>query len=233
MFQFKHFSVSDEHCTMKVGTDGVLLGAWANVQGVKTILDIGTGCGLIALMLAQRSDKTNIDAVEIDHDSAMQARQNVENSPWQDRIKIHHASFREFSEERNEKYDLIVSNPPFFENSLKPAMKHKNISKHTGHLTFEELLFHTSHMMHNNSRFTLILPADQSTNFISKALIEDLYCTFELKVIPREGKTPKRCILEFTKQRQKKAEAELTIKNKDGSWTEEYQNLTGDFYLGF
>ncbi len=233
MFQFKKFSVEDSDSTMKVGTDGVLVGAWADVEGATSILDIGSGCGLIALMMAQRSKAKRIDAIEIDPASAEQAGHNVANSPWQKRIQVINTSLQIFSKNQSRTYDLLVSNPPFFENSLKPGDRKKNLSKHTDSLSFTELLMHASRLMHNDSRFCVILPWDQQVRFTNLALAAGLYKTKELSIIPREGRITNRIIMELRRKRQANASQQIAIRSRDGSNTAEYRNLTRDFYLQF
>src|SRR5688500_14273906 len=168
-FQFKQFSVAQNHCTHKVGTDGVLLGAWVNVNdGDRTILDVGTGSGLIALMLAQRTNReTHIDAVEIESMDADQAKENVLHSPWPEKIRIHHTSIQQFLP--GIEYDLIVSNPPYFENSLLPPKKKRTQARHTEQLSFNDLLHHADRLLTPQGRLAVILPPAGGLKFIDQA----------------------------------------------------------------
>jgi tRNA1Val (adenine37-N6)-methyltransferase len=138
-FVFKQFIVKQNKCAMKVGTDAVLLGAWANLPPTGSVLDVGTGTGIIAMMAAQRSNG-NVDAIEIDIDAYIQAAENCANCKWQDRINVHHKSLQDYSAETNKKYDAIVSNPPYFDNCLQAASESRTMARHTCTLKFEELL---------------------------------------------------------------------------------------------
>ena len=141
-FSFRQFTIHQDQCAMKVGTDGVLLGAWVNVENAQRILDVGTGTGLIALMCAQRSESV-IDAVEVDRAASEQAAVNCSASPWKDRITVVHDSFQHFAESTAYRYDLIVSNPPFFKNSLKPKGLARSLARHDDRLSYESLLYYT------------------------------------------------------------------------------------------
>lgn len=232
-FKFKQFSVEDEGCTMKVGTDSVLLGSWVNTRDTNNILDIGTGCGIIALMLAQRSPKAQIDAVEVDRKSCTTARENVKQTPWSKRIKIVNSSFQKYHQRVEHTYDLIVSNPPYFENSLKPKSERKKLSKHNDSLGYDELLHGAKKLMSRHSRLAVILPYDQSKNFKEKALFDGLFCNIEVAIVTKTGSSPNRCLMEFMSKRVTTNWSELTIRNKDGSFSNAYKRLTGAFYLDF
>ncbi len=158
-FQFKQFTVWHDKCAMKVGTDGVLLGAWVNIFNAKSVLDIGTGTGLIALMIAQRST-ANILAVEIDADAVNQAIENVERSPWSGNIKVQHADFKTAT--FNTKFDVIVSNPPYFSDSLLSPDTHRSTARHTSELTYHDLISRVSGILAFKGEFSLIIPADIS-----------------------------------------------------------------------
>ncbi|MCK5080444.1 MAG: methyltransferase, partial [Bacteroidales bacterium] len=180
-FQFKQFTIKQDRSAFKIGTDGVLLGAWADVTGVRTALDIGTGTGLLALMLAQRSD-AKIKAIEIDPASYEQAGENIIDSPWNKRITIIHSSLQEFSAE--DKYDLIVSNPPFFQDSLRPASGSLGRSKHDILLSLDELALLVPCLMHKKSRFCLVLPVRESNEFDKLGMENGLFLHRVMEIKP-------------------------------------------------
>ena len=171
-FKFKQFSVNQDNCAMKVGTDGVLLGAWCDVESAKMVLDIGTGTGLIALMIAQRTDCALIDAVEIDKSAYVQASGNFKDSRWCGRIGVFNLDFKQYVDECNTKYDLIVSNPPYFENSLKSSNLERTMARHTDSLSFDELLHGASMLLSESGIISLIVP-----NGVDNRLGEIDYCT--------------------------------------------------------
>ncbi len=230
-FQFKQFTITQDQCAMKVGTDGVLLGAWADVAGTKTILDIGTGTGLIALMMAQRSAAT-IDAIDIDEDAVTQAENNVAQSPWANRIIVYHASIQQFIPEQL--YDLIVSNPPFFENSLKSNDASRNLARHNDSLGFIELIFSANNYLKENGKFCIVLPTEEAQQFIQMARTQRLYCNKICYVHPTPEKPAKRYLMQFEKKKGKLEEEQLVIEaNGRHQYSEAYQQLTGAFYLNF
>jgi len=230
-FRFRQFSVSDEKSAMKVNTDAVLLGAWVDTTGAESILDIGTGSGIIALMLAQRSDAT-IDAIDIDKDSFEQAKDNFQNSVWSNRLNAIHTSLQEYVKNSSEKYDLIVSNPPFFSNSLKSPSHSKTLSKHDDKLMHKELLASIQKLLNSGGRFCVILPYSEITKFKEQALIENLYCLKQFNIIPKQEKKINRSVMEFAQTKTGDfAESIITIRNTDNSFTKAYIDLTEDFYL--
>ena len=163
-FHFKKFSVRHDRSGMKVGTDGALLGAWTDVRQATQLLDIGTGTGVIALMLAQRaSESVTIDAVEIDDQAYADAQENIAASPWHDRINLHHASIQSFH--TTTKFDLIVTNPPYFQKSYKPPTTQRETARHTEQLTYDEILNTTEKLLTPNGRLTLILPYTEGLQF--------------------------------------------------------------------
>lgn len=216
---------------MKVGTDGVLLGAWVNVSGASGILDIGTGTGLISLMLAQRSNAL-IDAVEIDTPSAGQASENVANSVWSDRIRIFNTSFRDFYHSSENSYDLIISNPPFFSRSLKAPDPARSTARHDDGLSRADLFKGVAKMLAKNGVFALILPYNINIETISLAKENNLFPARILKVKPSPGKNYHRVLLEFSAVNSEPAEEEMTIETGTRhQYSEEYTRLTKDFYL--
>ncbi|MDA3953805.1 MAG: methyltransferase [Bacteroidales bacterium] len=232
-FKFKQFTIHQDKCAMKVGTDGVLLGAWANCENVKNILDIGTGTGLIALMLAQRSN-ANIDAVEIDEAACKQAKENIKQSLWDSRIKVLNIPFQDYSKSTNEKYDLIVSNPPYFQNSLYATDEKRTDARHNSNLELDDLVFGALKLLSENGKLNIILPYLEGAMFILKAAENGLYCVRQTKVLPKPDKEPKRLLLEFMKEKMPLVEQELIIElNKRHEYSEAYKNLTKDFYLAF
>lgn len=231
-FRFRQFSVSDEKSAMKVNTDAILLGAWVDTAGAESILDIGTGSGIIALMMAQRS--ATINAIDIDKDSFEQAKDNFQNSAWSNRLNAIHISLQEYVKNSSEKYDLIVSNPPFFSNSLKSPSHSKTLSKHDDKLMHNELLAGVQQFLNSGGRFCVILPYSEISRFKEQALIENLYCLKQFNIIPKRGKKIHRTILELIQIRTGDfAESILTIRNTDNSFTKAYIDLTKDFYLYF
>lgn len=232
-FKFKQFTIHQDKCAMKVGTDGVLLGAWADCENANSILDIGTGTGLITLMLAQRSI-AKIDAVEIDEAACVQAKENIEKSLWSDRIEIFNIPFQDFSKSTNEKYDLIVSNPPYFQNSLYAPDEKRTDARHNSNLKLDELLNGALKLLTRKGKLSIILPYLEGALFILKAAENGLYCVRQTKVLPKPDRAPKRLLLEFISEKMPLIEQELIIElNKRHEYSEAYKNLTKDFYLAF
>jgi tRNA1Val (adenine37-N6)-methyltransferase len=231
-FSFKQFTIRQDKCAFKAGTDGVLLGAYADVSGAKRILDIGTGTGLIALMLAQRCE-AEIVAIEPDHDSYEQACRNVENTMWSSRLKVENYSLKDFKP-AGAKFDLIVANPPFFNNSLRNPDPLKAATRHNVTLTDDEMLQGVARLMAEGGRLQVIMPYAEGNIFIAEAQGYDLYCNNVLKIKPLPTSGIKRLILSFSRHRQKAKESFLTIEHGGRhEFTEEYINLTKDFYLKF
>jgi tRNA1Val (adenine37-N6)-methyltransferase len=231
-FTFKQFSIYQDKCAFKVGTDGVLLGACANISGIKTILDIGTGTGLIALMLAQRSE-AEIIAIEPDHNTFEQASRNVDDSKWNKRIKVENTDLQNFNPGKI-KFDLIITNPPYFTDSLKNQDIRKSTARHNDNLTNDELLKGVSRLIAEHGRFQIILPYVEGSIFIAEAQEYGLYCNNILKIKPLPTSEIRRLILAFTKDKQKVSEKFLTIERGiRHEFTEEYIKLTKDFYLKF
>ena len=230
-FQFKQFSVVQNHSAHKVGTDGVLLGCWVRIGATdRQILDIGTGSGLIALMAAQRSSGgTIIDAVEIESLDAQQAAENVIRSPWPEKIRIHHAPVQQFFPEKL--YDLIVTNPPYFENSLLSPEKKRSRARHTLQLTFEELLGAVSRLLSTRGRLAIILPNAGGLRFIDLARAWGLIPIRQASFRARIHKPVERLLLEFAYEGDQQPETHITLYAEGETWSEEYQALTREFYI--
>ncbi|HOP04611.1 MAG TPA: methyltransferase [Tenuifilaceae bacterium] len=231
-FRFKQFTVRQENAAMKVGTDGVLLGAWADTTDANTILDIGTGTGLIAIMLAQRS-QAKIDAVEIDTPSFYQAKDNIAKCPWSNRISLFNISFQDFSKQHRGTYDLIVSNPPYFIKSLKSTETSRNSARHNEELPQDDLVEGVNQLLTNEGTFSAIFPYIEGNIFVAKAAAKGLFCSKRVNVTGKQGTGVKRLLLEFSKRKFPYEESELTIRNVDDGFTPEYKLLTKDFYLAF
>ncbi len=230
-FRFKQFVIYQDRCAMKVGTDGVLLGAWAGCGNAQSILDIGSGTGLIALMLAQRSSAL-VDAVEIDVEAAIQAEENAQASPYSSRIQLHALSLQEFVKQTEKKYDLIVSNPPYFNNSHKSPKATRTQARHTDTLSFVELLESVKQMLAENGRFEVVLPIDEGEMFISKALELGLFCVKRTNVIPKPNAQVKRLLLSFALSESDCVVEELQIEGEQRhQYSDEFKAMTKDFYL--
>ncbi len=230
-FRFKQFEIYHDQCAMKVGTDGVLLGAWATIKGDKNVLDIGTGTGLIAIMLAQRCPTAGeIHGVELDEAAYFQALENRDNSPWANRIDVFHTKIQDF--DNIVKYDLIVSNPPFFLAGTKSLNQQRNQARHTNELPFEELLKSVAKLLTNEGRFSIILPYEEGKLFEQQAINYQLYCNRKTAVRSKKEKPLERLLLEFERQDKPIQENELTIQYEQrNDYTEDYIALTKDFYI--
>jgi tRNA1Val (adenine37-N6)-methyltransferase len=230
-FSFKQFSIYQDKAAFKVGTDGVLLGASASISGARRILDIGTGTGLIALMLAQRCD-AEIIAIEPDYDSYIQCCENVTRSQWRGRITVEHTRLQNFQPAK--RFDLVVSNPPFFTGSLKNPDPRKSDSRHNDTLSNDELLKAASRLITDDGRLEVIMPYTEGNILIADANMYGFYCNDILKIKPLPTSEIRRMILTFSKQRLIPGEKFLTIEHgRRHEFTAEYINLTKEFYLKF
>tara|TARA_R100000935_G_scaffold27288_2_gene47435 strand:- start:13775 stop:14491 length:717 start_codon:yes stop_codon:yes gene_type:complete len=231
-FNFKQFTVAQERCAMKVGTDGVLLGAWVSIENSpQSILDIGAGTGVISLQLAQRSLAETIDAIEIDNDAYEQCTENFENSPWADRLFCYHASIQEFVSEIEETYDLIISNPPFYSENFKSENSARDIARFTDALPFDHLAISASHLLSENGTFAVILPKKEETHFIEIAAKSNLFPKRICTVKGTPTSEEKRSLLEFTFQKNNPSLETLVLETKRHLYTKEYRDLVKDFYL--
>lgn len=248
-FCFKQFSIWHQQCAMKVNTDGILLGAWASVANTKNILDIGTGTGLIALMLAQRTEALpfslsltstpNIRALELDVNAYQQAIFNVQQSPWTEQIQVIHHDFLTWQQEQKiepESFDLIVSNPPYFEDSLLSDSQNKNLARHTKHMSFEQLLIAADKLLTQGGEFNLVLPPEQASKVITLAENMGFTLTKQLLVKTTPQKPISRVLFCLKKEHLPKTDAALTtstltIRDQHQNYTPEYIDLCKAFYL--
>ncbi|WP_338646503.1 methyltransferase [Flavobacterium sp. KS-LB2] len=232
-FRFKQFSIQQDRCAMKIGTDGVLLGAWTPIENNPfSILDVGTGTGVIALMLAQRSNAEQIDALEIDEEAYEQSVHNFENSPWSDRLFCFHAGLDEFVEEPEDEYDLIVSNPPFYTDDYKSENEQRDLARFADAMPFEDLIEAAALLLSENGIFAVIIPFKEEENFLALA---NEYKLHPIKITRVKG-TPtseiKRSLLAFTRKETIDFPIdELIIETSRHQYTPEYIELTKDFYL--
>jgi len=231
-FHFKQFSVRHDRSGMKVGTDAVLLGAWVNVAKAKRILDLGTGTGVIALMLAQRTKPSvQIEAVEIDKYAFEDASENFSNSPWHGRLTAHYSPAQNFASP--DKFDLIVSNPPYFQNSFKPPDTQRTAARHTESLSFLDLLQTAKRFISEKGALNVVLPYTEGIQFILLASQQGFHCSKQWSFRSREQKPVERLLLEFLKKKTDARTGELILYKASMSevWSEDYCKLTKEFYL--
>ena len=234
-FKFKRFTVFHDESAMKVGTDGTLIGAWASLEGVKTVLDVGCGCGLIALMIAQRSSDSTVLGIDIDEASVRQAARNVAASLWADRVSIECRDVRDLKLDDFGRFDLVVTNPPFYEEDVACPDLSRNSARHTDCLSFEELVEAAARLLSEKGTLSLVLPAKSKSRFVGVAASRWLYLSRFTSVITKPGKQPKRVLMEFKRTLTDAVEDDLYIYNKGiynkGMFSEEYVKLMKDFYL--
>ncbi len=227
VFRFKKFNIIQAKSAMKVGTDGVLLGSWVSYKNPTEILDIGTGTGLIALMLAQRNSKANITAIEIDEISSIEAHQNISNSNWNERISIINTSLQDFKTEI--KFDLIVSNPPFF--PPNKSLKRRDIARHTNSLSFEDLIKHTASLLSEMGKLAVIIPKIYRIYFCEIAARFSFFCNKICYVKGSQNSESSRVLMEFSFVEYNLQEEHLVIEKSRGQYTNDYINLCQNFYL--
>lgn len=235
IFRFKQFSVSHRLSAMKVGVDGVLLGAWADVADTGKVLDVGTGCGVIALLVAQRSPSAIVTAIDLHQPSVDEARENFDLSPWSERLTAKKVSFQDFISES--KFDLIISNPPFFDSGADSKLSPRMAARHAGELSPQSLLSYGVRLLAPEGRIALICPAGQEDVLVDKAAEAGLAAVRLTHVHGVEGKPAKRLLAEFvTRPDNDNVEIvrnSLNIVDSNGCYTKEYRRLTGAFYLHF
>ncbi|MDX2173953.1 MAG: methyltransferase [Bacteroidota bacterium] len=233
-FAFKQFTIKQDKCAMKVSTDAVLLGSWVIPNGSKTILDIGTGTGVIALMLAQKSS-AKITAIDIDKESTEQAKANVAESIFHSKVEVLHSSFQVMTNTTNEKFNLIVTNPPYFVDSLKNIDDTKKYARHNDLLPFEDLINGVKKLLDDKGKFCLILPKNEAVIFRELAKQKGLYLSKLMRVRTKPSiETEKRHLMQFEFRETEFSESTLIIESeRHFDYTEEYKNLTKDYYLNF
>ncbi len=242
-FKFKKFAVEDSDCAMKVGTDSVLLGAWINYTSSANILDVGTGCGLLALIAAQNTNAT-VTGIEIEFKAYCQAKQNFANSSWSNRLTCINHDFRTFASEYYQQmlevkaegsscgFDLIISNPPYFTNSLKSSITSRNTARHNSVLPINELIHSAKLLLKKNGRLNIVFPVPDYEQLDLICIEEGLAATRKTFVIPCKGKKPNRVLLEYSIGNVSDIEiSELAIRDENGFYTNDYLRLTNPYYL--
>lgn len=239
-FQFKQFTVEQDRTAMKIGTDGILLGAWAKVENAFSVLDIGAGTGVIALMIAQRTEAETVDAIELDEDAYEQCVDNFENSPWGDRLFCYHASLEEFSEEMDEeKYDLILSNPPFFQPpTAKDNSEEEDVVSNSrkkarfyDSLPFEELIEYASGLLSDFGSLAVIIPYSEEEKFLQLAADVNLFPNRITRVRGNKDASVKRSLLQLSFSKTEPEKNEIILEINRHEYTQEYINLVKEFYL--
>jgi tRNA1Val (adenine37-N6)-methyltransferase len=233
-FEFKKFRIKQDKCAMRVSTDAVLLGAWVQTGKSRSILDIGTGSGVIALMMAQKSE-AQITALDIDRESADQARDNVAQSEYANRIDVLHCTFQDYVKQGSSKFDLVVTNPPYFIDSLKTPTESRTLARHTDALSFDDLIAGVKKILQEKGKFCLILPTNEAISFRVKAESHGLYMSKLLRVrTTKEKNTEKRHLMQFEFKESEFSESTLVIEaDSHRNYTPEYRELTRDFYIHF
>lgn len=234
-FQFKQFGIQQERSAMKVGVDGVMIGAWADVSGAEHILDIGAGTGLIALMMAQRNPLAGIDAIEIDGEAYEECLFNVEQSPWSSRVKVELCSFENFAKNnKDKKYDLIVSNPPYFDNGIKAPRLSRSTARHSDSLPLDALFEGLTCLLSKRGKTALILPAESLPRVKELTAQNNLFLSRLCLVKPNPQKPAFRIMVEIANFESTLQQEELMIEfDEHFDYTPEYRKLTREFYLKF
>lgn len=238
-FIFKQFAITQTRSAMKVGTDGVLLGALVSLSGSeRSVLDVGTGTGLIALMIAQRSsNQTTIEGVEIEQAAAYEAAQNAKNSPWSNRLSIENVDFQSFAAsktERDQLYDLVVSNPPYFNGSYKSQIVERTAARHSELLNSDDLISGVVSVLNRDGgRFAAIFPYQNAAIFIAKAASSGLFCNRIMEIYSKPSSGIKRIMAEFSFSKRLLVSEKLTILDSSGDYSDQFRALTREFYLKF
>ncbi len=230
-FQFKQFTIQQDKCALKVGTDGVVLGAWASVEGARRILDIGTGTGLLSLIAAQRNPTAWIDAVEIDDASAEQAAENLGTSRWSERMRVHRMDVRRMKSA--EQYDLVLCNPPFYAGEMDSPDVRKGLAKHSGELTFADLIDAVVRLIASDGRFACIIPLNREGELLDLALGADLHLVRKCTLCYLEARPPKRVLLELSPSKVAMQDEELVVELRPGVFSDAYRALLSALMLKF
>lgn len=232
-FEFKQFSLNHHRSTLKVGTDAVLLGAWTDIAPqTQNILDIGCGCGIIAMMLAQKSN-CRIVGIDIHQPSVEEAQENARLSDFAHQLDFKNISLKDFVLSSTEQFDLIVSNPPFFDHALLSPIEQRNLSKHTQALSFEDLVLSVCKLLTNTGKFAVILPDSSVENFENICFRNGLFCQKLCRIYPKPNKNANRAMLLFSREKINKVVDSVIIRTIDNEYTQAYKNLTKEFYLKF
>ena len=230
-FQFKQFSVAQNNCGMKVNTDGVLLGAWCDSSDANMILDIGTGTGVIALMMAQKNRTAQIHAIDIDQHACQQAKENFERSAWNGRLTALCTSLQNYNS--TTRYDIIISNPPYFIDDQKNDSHQKNVARHSVALSYSDLTSGISRLLDDNGKAFLVLPAFNFSLFQNIAAVHKLFITRHTEVIALDGKAPYLVLLQLQYAKRIFTKTQITIQDSTRVFSVEYKAITKDFYLKF
>ena len=231
MFRFKQFNVEHDRSSMKVGTDAVLLASWCNISHAQTALDVGTGCGVIALMLAQRNPAVAVDAVDIDPDSIEEAAGNFSSSPWHNRLTAQLCDFN--TAQFTKKYDAIVSNPPFFSNGIMSPVEARRNARHTSTLSYARLLSRARGLLTDNGRISIISPVENIKEIIEACTFASLHISRIISVIPVRGGRTRRVLWEFAPTPCETERGVVVIEDCKGVYSQQYRDLCHDFYLKF
>ena len=233
MFKFKQFAVNQDRCAMKIGSDAVLLGAWCPIDNnPKSILDVGAGTGILALMLAQRTNADQIDALEIDEEAYEQCVENFENSPWADKLFCYHAALDEFVDDPEDEYDLIISNPPFYSEDFKTTDEQRDLARFQDAMPFEDLIEAADLLLSENGTFAVVIPYKEEERFIDLCAEYELYAVKATRVKGSQKTPIVRSLLAFKRYELSVLTAdELVIEINRHEYTDDYINLTQDFYL--
>ena len=232
-FQFKQFTIHHDRCAMKVGTDGVLLGAWTNIENAQRIIDIGTGTGLIALMLAQRNQQATILGIDICENAISQAKENAKNSPFSQKINIENTSVQNFAKQNQHVFDVAISNPPFFANSLQSPTRKRTLARHTETLSLISLFSSVAKLLSAEGKFSIIYPFDTLREILDCATSQGFFLQRQTTVFPTPHTRPKRVLLEFSKQSPFTPiyYNELIVETERHHYSDDFRALTKDFYL--
>jgi len=230
-FHFQQFSLHHHRSTMKVGTDAVLLGIWTELGGVKDVLDIGTGCGIISLLLAARSISVKVDAVETDSNSFEEANGNFSASPFAGRLQVFHADINYLVPDSGKKYDLVVSNPPFFINDHRPEHTGRKLARHTDTLHYDQLVEAVLRFLKPEGHFSVVLPYRESKVFLALAEQSGLHLQRRMLIFPKPCKEPNRVNLLLGTSAAALETEKFIIRNEDGSFTQQYLDMVKGYYL--